>query len=247
MENLRFSKYPGNHLAWCQKFKRISEQLCFPLAVGFCQHKSFILLGIILVSGVICKMPLKIVVIYGSVRTQRQGIKAARFIVNKLKERTHEVTLIDPLEFKLPLLDKRYMDYKPGTAPENIEKVAQILKNSDCFVIISGEYNHSIPPALKNILDHYYNEYLFKPAAIATYSAGPFGGVRAGVQLRAILGELRMVTIPTMFPISMVQDAFDENGNAIEKEYDKRVVKFLDEFEWYANALKEAREKVLPY
>ena len=192
-------------------------------------------------------MPLKIVVIYGSVRTQRQGIKAARFIVNKLKERTHEVTLIDPLEFKLPLLDKRYMDYKPGTAPENIEKVAQILKNSDCFVIISGEYNHSIPPALKNILDHYYNEYLFKPAAISTYSGGPFGGVRAGVQLRAVLGELGMASTHTMFPIPAVQDAFDENGNAINKAYDGAIKKFLDEFEWCCNALKEARKKGLPY
>ncbi len=192
-------------------------------------------------------MALKIAVIYGSVRAQRQGIKAARFIVKKLKDRNHEVTLIDPLEYKLPLLDKRHMDYNPGTAPENIEKVAQILKNSDGFMIVSGEYNHSIPPALKNILDHYYNEYLFKPAAIVTYSGGPFGGVRATAQLRAILGELRMVSIPTMFPISMVQDAFDENGNVIEKEYDKGVVKFLDEFEWYCNALKEARKKGLPY
>ena len=192
-------------------------------------------------------MSCKIAVIYGSVRSQRQGIKAARFIVNKLKERNHEVTLIDPLEYKLPLLDKRYMDYKPGTAPESIERVAQILKNSDGFVIVSAEYNHSVPPALKNILDHYYNEYLLKPAAIATYSGGPFGGVRAAVHLRAILGELRMVSIPTMFPIAMVQDAFDEKGNSIEKEYDKRVVKFLDEFEWYCNALKEGRKKGLPH
>ena len=119
--------------------------------------------------------------------------------------------------------------------------------DADGFVIVSGEYNHSIPPALKNILDHYYNEYLFKPAAIATYSGGPFGGVRAAVQLRAILGELRMVSIPTMFPISMVQDAFDEQGNAIEKAYEKRIKQFLDEFEWYANALKESRKKGLPY
>ena len=192
-------------------------------------------------------MTLKIAVIYGSVRAQRQGIKAARFIVKKLKDRNHEVTLIDPLEHKLPLLDKRYSDYEKGKAPEAMEKVAEIMNNADGFVIVSGEYNHSIPPALKNILDHYYIEYLFKPSAIVTYSGGPFGGVRATAQLRAILGELRMVTIPTMFPVSMVQDAFDENGNAIEKEYDKRVVKFLDEFEWHCNALKEARKKGLPY
>ena len=192
-------------------------------------------------------MTCKIAVIYGSVRSQRQGIKAARFIVNKLKERKHEVTLVDPLEYKFPLLDRRYFEFERGKAPEAIEKVEKILKNADGFVIISGEYNHGIPSALKNILDHYYNEYAFKPAAVATYSSGPFGGVRAAVQLRATLGELRMVTIPTMFPISAVQNSFDEKGNAIDRAYDERIKKFLDEFEWYVDALKEAREKGLPY
>ena len=192
-------------------------------------------------------MVLKIAVIYGSVRSQRQGIKAARFIVKKLKERNHEVTLVDPLEYNLPLLDKRYSDYEKGKAPEVMEKVEKIMDNADGFVIVSGEYNHGIPPALKNILDHYYKEYFFKPAAIATYSGGPFGGVRAGIEMRAILGELGMVSTHTMFPIPIVQDAFDEDGNAINKAYDDGIKKFLDEFEWYCNALKEARKKGLPY
>ena len=81
-------------------------------------------------------MTLRIAVIYGSVRTQRQGIKAARFIVNKLKERNHEVTLIDPLEFKLPLLDKRYWEFEKGKVPENIEKIEKILIDADGFVIV---------------------------------------------------------------------------------------------------------------
>ena len=192
-------------------------------------------------------MPLKIAVIYGSVRAQRLGIKAARFIVKKLKERKHEVNLIDPLEYGLPLLDKRYSEYKPGKAPENMEKIAKILINSDGFVIVTGEYNHGLPPALKNLLDHFYKEYFFKPSAIASYSAGPFGGVRAAVHLRAVLGELGSVSIHTTFPVSMVQNAFDDQGNAIEKSYDEGIKKFLDEFEWYCNALKEARKKGLPY
>ncbi len=53
-------------------------------------------------------MSLKIVIFYGSVRSERQGIKAARFIVKKCQERKHEVTLIDPVEYPLPLLDKMY-------------------------------------------------------------------------------------------------------------------------------------------
>jgi NAD(P)H-dependent FMN reductase len=192
-------------------------------------------------------MPLKIAVIYGSVRSERQGIKAARFLVNKLKERKHDVTLIDPLQDKLPLLDRMYKEFEPGKAPEAMEKIAKAFKEADAFMIVTGEYNHSLPPALKNTLDHFQSEYFFKPSAIACYSAGPFGGVRAAVHLRAVLCELGMPSISSIFPISAVHKSFDEEGNSTDKAYDKRVVKFLDEFEWYADALKEKRDKGTPY
>ena len=51
-------------------------------------------------------MPLHFVVIYGSVRETRQGIKAARFIIDQLGRRGHATTLVDPLEQRLPLLDR---------------------------------------------------------------------------------------------------------------------------------------------
>lgn len=179
-------------------------------------------------------------VIYGSVRGARQGIKAARFIMKQLQSRGHSVTLIDPVEHELPLLDKMYKEYNGG-APEMMEHLHGVLNSADCFVIVSAEYNHSVPPALKNLLDHFQSEYDRKPAGIATYSAGPFGGVRVAVHLRAVLGELGMITIPTMLPISHVQDAFDDEGVAVEKAYDRRVARFLDELEWYAKALADAR------
>ena len=188
-------------------------------------------------------MTLCVAVIYGSVRSDRQGIKAAKFIAKKLEERKHEVTLIDPKEYNLPFLDKMYKEFDKGKAPELMDKLGKILSSSDAFMIVSGEYNHSIPAALKNILDHYQSEYFYKPSGIVTYSAGPFGGVRAAMQLRAILCELGTPSIPSTFPISAVQDSFDDEGNAIDKAYDRRVTKFLDEFEWYSYALKEARKK----
>ncbi len=122
-----------------------------------------------------------------------------------------------------------------------MEKIAEILKSADGFVFVSAEYNHSIPAALKNLLDHFQSEYLYKPSAIVTYSAGPFGGVRALINLRAILAELGTPSIPSAFPVSHVQSAFDDDGNAVDEAYDERVVRFLDEFEWYANALHQAR------
>ena len=186
-------------------------------------------------------MSLNTAVIYGSARGERQGIKAARFVANKLDERGHEVALLDSQDYELPLLDRMFKEYAAGTAPAAMTALSEALVRADGFVVVSGEYNHSIPSALKNLLDHFQSEYLYKPSAIVTYSAGPFGGVRALINLRAILAELGTPSIPSAFPVSKVQSAFDDSGNALEPSYERRVAKFLDEYEWYAGALRRAR------
>lgn len=188
-------------------------------------------------------MNLNTAVIYGSARRGRQGIKAARFMVRALEERNHSVTLVDTEAFELPMLDLMYKEYDPSDAPPAMRDVSGILEAADGFVVVSAEYNHSVPAALKNLLDHFQSEYLYKPSAIVTYSAGPFGGVRALVNLRSILAELGTPSIPSAFPVSRVQSAFDNDGQAIEQAYNERVVEFLDEYEWYARALAKARKQ----
>jgi NAD(P)H-dependent FMN reductase len=193
------------------------------------------------------RMSLQLAVIYGSVRSDRQGIKAARFIMDQLGRRGHDATLVDPLEVRLPLLDRMYKEHPKGEAPPELERLAELYRRADGFVVVSGEYNHGIPPALKNLLDHFLEEYFFRPSAIVCYSAGSFGGVRAAMQLRMTLAELGTVTIPSLFPIPKVQDAFDEAGRALDPAYEKRVQRFLDELEWFANALRLARASGTPY
>ena len=103
---------------------------------------------------------LNIAVIYGSARQDRQGIKAARFIVRTLQQRSHDVVLIDSQQYELPLLDRMYKEFAQGEAPEAMHKVAEILDAADGFIIVSAEYNHSVPAVLKNLLDHFQREYL---------------------------------------------------------------------------------------
>jgi NAD(P)H-dependent FMN reductase len=191
--------------------------------------------------------PLDLLVIYGSVRRDRRGIRAARFIRGQCAARGHRATLIDPVEVQLPMLDRMYKEYAPGQAPEAMERLAGQIKAADAFIIVSGEYNHSIPPALSNLLDHYLEEYFWRPSAIVCYSAGGFGGVRAAMQLRALLCELGTPTIPSLLPVPKVQDAFDDEGNPHDEAWNGRAGRFLDELEWYANALKKAREVGVPY
>jgi NAD(P)H-dependent FMN reductase len=128
--------------------------------------------------------PLDLLVIYGSVRHARQGIKAARFILGECVARGHRATLVDPLEEGLPLLDRMYKEYPPGQAPAALERLAARIKAADAFIIVSGEYNHRVRPALSNLLDHFLEEYFWRPSAIVCYSGGSFGGVRAAMQLR---------------------------------------------------------------
>jgi NAD(P)H-dependent FMN reductase len=190
---------------------------------------------------------LDLLVIYGSVRRSRQGIKAARFILGECAGRGHRATLVDPLEENLPLLDRMYKEYPPGQAPEGLERLATRIKRADAFIIVAGEYNHSIPPALTNLLDHFLEEYFWRPSAIVCYSAGPFGGVRSAMQLRALLCELGTPSIPSLLPVPHVQDAFDDDGHPRDEGFHRRAGRFLDELEWYAHALKSARRAGVPY
>jgi NAD(P)H-dependent FMN reductase len=188
-------------------------------------------------------MSLRVLVVYGSVRTARQGIRAARFIVKECRARGHDVTLVDPLEHPLPLLDKMYKEYPKGQVPAALQELADLIVPADVVIVVSGEYNHSIPPALSNLLDHFLEEWFWKPSAIVCYSAGAFGGVRAAMQLRMMLAELGMASIPSIFPVPTVQNAFAEDGTPADPKARERVKAFLEEMEWYGHALRDARNK----
>lgn len=192
-------------------------------------------------------MELTASIIYGSVRSERQGIRAAKYLHKQLNDKITQVHLIDPLEFNLPLLDKMFKEYEKGKVPDAIKRVEERLVNSDGVIILTGEYNHSLPPALTNILDHFQQEYVFKPAGIACYSAGNFGGMRAAVHLRAMAGELGMASISSILSFPKVQDNFNENGVPVDESQNERTQRFLDEFIWYMEALKTKRKEKLPF
>ena len=187
----------------------------------------------------------KIAIIVGSVRQNRQGIKVARWMEEKLKERGHTIYFIDPLELNLPLLDKMYKEIIDP--PENLKILRNQIVEADGYMPVTPEYNHSTSAALKNTLDYFLEEYYFKPSAIVSYSVGGFGGVNAVQHLRGIFAELGAPSISSSFSISKVQNVFDDAGKLREQLYDKRVIRFIEEFEWYIEAFKNQRAKGTPY
>jgi len=192
-------------------------------------------------------MSLHTAILYGSVREARAGIRVVRYLTAALRRRGHTTAVIDAAEQRLPLLDRMYKEYEHGSAPIVLEALAELYRKVDAFVIVSGEYNHGIPPALKNLLDHFLEEYFFRPAAIVCYSAGQFGGVRAAMQLRMTLAELGMSSIPSLLPIPRIQDAFTPAGDPTDPAFERHSERFFRELEWYAHALQQARANGVPY
>jgi NAD(P)H-dependent FMN reductase len=189
---------------------------------------------------------LTIPVLLGSVRRDRVGDRAAHLVMDGLAARGHEPVLVDALELQLPLLDRMYKEYPPGEAPEALERLAALYRRADGFLVVSGEYNHGIPPALKNLLDHFLEEYFWRPSGIVCYSVGAFGGVRAAMQLRMSLAEMGMPSVPSLLPIPRISEALAGDGTGSERILRSRD-RFLDEFLWYAQALKPAKAAGTPY
>src|SRR3982074_884950 len=134
----------------------------------------------------------RILVFYGSYRSNRLGIRLARFVVEGLRGRGDDVDLIDAKAVGLPMLDRMYKEYPKGQAPAALEKLAGQIRDSEGFVFITGEYNWGIQPGLKNLTDHFLEEWFWRPAGIASYSAGRFSGARAALMWHGTLSEMGM-------------------------------------------------------
>lgn len=189
-----------------------------------------------------------VAVLQGSVRSERMGDRVAKWVISQLEARGHEVVLVDAAVLDLPLLDKMWKELKRGSDARSAElrgklrPVAELYARADGFVIVSGEYNHSVPPALTNLLDYFLEEYLYRPSAIVCYSTGGYGGVRAAMQLRALLAEVGMSSIPSLQAIPKVGQALSVDGLALTQALAEGTVQFFDEFDWYMAALAAGRK-----
>ena len=192
-----------------------------------------------------------IVVFYGSYRRDRQGIKLARWLVQAINDRGDRAELIDAREVNLPMLDRMYKEYPKGEAPAAMEELAAKIRAADGFLFVTGEYNWGPQPGLKNLTDHFLEEWFWRPAAIACYSAGPWSGVRAMMGWRDILGEMGMAVISSILPVGRIGGAFDADGKPTGDDgarLEKSFPRFADDLDWWIDAAKVQRAaKAPPY
>lgn len=199
------------------------------------------------------KTPLNCVILYGSYRPNPLGMRAVRYLQQKGENEGHKMVVVDAKSYNLPILAQRHMDYASMTSRSvedeavftQLEKISAHLKAADGFIVVAGEYNHSVQPGLKNLIDYFYSEYFYKPAGVVVYSVGRFGGGRGVSNLKVILNELGMVTVPSMMYMPQLDQMMDEKGED-KGAFQDSAKKFLGDWAWYTSALKTARLAGLP-
>ncbi len=192
-----------------------------------------------------------ILIFYGSYRSDRQGIRLADYLVEAFRARGASPELIDAKALDLPMLDRMYKEYAPGEAPPALEALAGKIKAADAFVFVAGEYNWSVQPGLKNLTDHFLKEWFWRPAAIASYSAGRFAGARAGLAWHGILSEMGMVVVSSTLAVGGIGKALSpdaeptgDGGASLARAFPR----FADDLAWWTEAARIQRAaKAPPY
>lgn len=178
----------------------------------------------------------RLAVIVASTREGRFAPVIATWFLDQIEHRIDiEPDLIDLDELDIPLRLGR-------TASAAVEPVRHRLAAADGFVVITPEYNHSFPAALKQFIDLFKHEWQAKPASFVSYG-GMSGGLRALEHLRAVFAELHTVTIRDVVSFHNPWQLFDQ-GELRDPDQPNAAAKvMLDELVWFADALRTARAK----
>ena len=179
-----------------------------------------------------------IAIISSSVRTGRNSHRVALYFQNYLTTNNLATAeIIDLNEYQFPIFDER-LRLQPDPSPSLLDYAARVTK-ADGIIIVTPEYNGGYPASLKNAIDVLYKEWHRKPIAISTASDGIFGGTQVITSLQWSLWKIRAWTVPAMFPVPKVQEAFDEHGVPADKVgVDKRAAGFTGELLWCIEAVK---------
>ncbi|MBC7125589.1 MAG: NAD(P)H-dependent oxidoreductase [Bacteroidales bacterium] len=184
---------------------------------------------------------LKIGIILGSTRPGRNAEQVAKWVYELASKRNDaEYELVDIKAYNLPLLDEPYPASMGQYQNEHTKAWAEKIKSLDAFIFVTGEYNHSLPGALKNALDYLYAEWNNKAAGFVSY--GSAGGARAVEHLRLIMGELQVADVRTQVLLSLFTDF--ENFSVFKPAdlHRDNLNTMLDQLISWATALKTVRK-----
>ncbi len=181
--------------------------------------------------------PIRVLVLLGSVRRGRKSDRVAAFVMSRLASLDGVAAeLADLQAIDLPVMEERLGRVEPE--PEGLAALGKAIADADALVVVTPEYNHGYPGALKNALDYFLPQFKRTPVAIVTVSGGGHGGVNAWAQLVPVLVYMGAFVLPQSVAVSKVQDSFAADGTAIDTAYEKRVDGMLSELVWLATRVR---------
>jgi NAD(P)H-dependent FMN reductase len=134
--------------------------------------------------------------------------------------------------------------------PAAAKELQQAINDADCYLVVSAEYNHSIPPALSSVMGHFGgSNYKCKPSGIITYSPSVFAGMRAAMAIQIMLHELGCLPVSKLCGIGTVSEVLNEDGTPIDPDIRmlKQLPELLTQLEWMAVAMANQRKKTGPF
>ncbi|MBC7518862.1 MAG: NAD(P)H-dependent oxidoreductase [Microbacteriaceae bacterium] len=183
---------------------------------------------------------LKIAVILGSTRPNRNGKGVADWVVEQASQRTDaEFTLVDLHDMALPMLDEPLPAASGQYSHEHTRAWAQTIAGFDGFIFVTPEYNHSTSGVLKNALDFIYAEWNNKAAGFVSY--GSVGGVRAVEHLRVIAAELQIATVRAQVALPLATEFVDYSIFAPTEGQSETLSGMLDQLVSWSTAMATLR------
>ncbi|XP_018010288.1 uncharacterized protein LOC108667737 [Hyalella azteca] len=192
---------------------------------------------------------LKVLVVLGSMREGRMADRVSKFIQNKVKQAGHSPTVLDPeaLPNEGTVVCPLHFHRDPSKIPQWMTDTNEIIKGSDCVIVVTPEYNCAPPPALLAVFNNFPPaSFRHKPVSIVCYSIGQFGGLRAAALVLPFFNELGLVPLPKSVVIPNVPQKLSEDGTCLEERVSVSADALVREMTWYANALNAYAATVPP-
>ncbi|MEU3721570.1 NAD(P)H-dependent oxidoreductase [Streptomyces sp. NPDC031705] len=186
---------------------------------------------------------LRVAVVIGSVREGRRGPAVADWFLSAAA--SHDTGLrfdvIDLAEVPLPLTLPDWGGTPDPTAAAVLAEVGPRLAAADAFVIVTPEYNHSFPAAVKNLIDWHRPQWQAKAVGFVSYG-GVSGGLRAVEQLRLVFAEMHAVTVRDSVSLHGPWSGLGPDGVPRDAAVTESAAKnMLGQLDWWGRALRTAR------
>lgn len=191
---------------------------------------------------------MKLQIIVGSTRPTRAADTVTPWVTNRAAlHEAFDTEVLDLRDWPLPMFGEHVGSIGDRTDPTysdaRVRAWNRKIAEADAYLVVTPEYNHSIPGELKNAIDSVFVSFAFrnKPLAMVGYSGGVGGGIRAIEHLVQVAVEVEAAPLRSTVVLPFVEGQFDADGQPTDPATEVSMQILLDDLAWWAAALGNAR------